>query len=178
MLSFEKSYWDKRYTQGMTSGYGSYGPMLERKLGWLKGLDINSIAEVGCGDFNFGSNLLKLYPDATYTGYDISEVIIDKNKELYPQYTFTTKPEELPQGDLLLCVDVLLHVIEDEEVENLLKDLEKRWTKYLALTAYERDETLATHVRIRKFDYKRFGEPIVREISEENGEMYFYLFKK
>lgn len=180
MTDFEKSYWDKRYTAGLTSGYGSYGEALEKKLNWFKGLDIHSISEIGCGDFNFGSNLLKMYPEATYTGYDISEVIIDKNKQSYPQYTFTNE-FELPQADLLLCVDVLFHIKEDEEYQKILDYLKSHWTKYLAVTAYERESMPheeGGHVKIRNFDYKQFGQPIVREISEENGQMYFYLFKK
>lgn len=179
MTTDAKLYWNNRYANGLTSGYGSYGEALERKLNWLSGLDIESIAEVGCGDFNFGSNLLKLYPNATYTGYDISEFIIQKNKKEYPQYTFTNE-FVLPKCDLTLCVDVLYHILDDEECEKMLEELKKGWKKYLAITAYEKAEDLDTHVRLRKFDYKQFGEPIIREICEDtpSNPMYFYLFRK
>lgn len=179
-----QEYWDKRYREGGTSGYGSYGEQLKSKLKWLSGLDINSIVEVGCGDFNFGSNLLKLYPKASYFGYDISQEIVDKNREKYPGIQFQSSQEMMlssnsfPQGDLLMCVDVMFHILDDKEAEDMLNFLEKSWTKYLVITAYERDEPLDTHVRIRKFDYKRFGEPIIREVVEEDGSLYFYLFKK
>jgi len=174
-----QEYWDKRYKDGLdggTSGPGSYGENLEKKLGWLKGLDVKSIYELGCGDFNFGWRLTQFYPGATYTGTDISPFIIEKNKSI-SNHTFKVGSEVEP-ADLILCVDVLLHVLDDNELEKILQSLEKNFTKYLAITAYERDEEKTNHVRIRKFDYKRFGEPIIREVSEEDGQMYFYLWKR
>lgn len=174
-----KEYWNRRYANNLTSGYGSYGDALVRKLHWLKDLDIKSISDIGCGDFNFGKHLTAMYPGISYVGLDQSDYIINKHQVLVPQFKFTTNIDEVPPADLVLCIDVLFHLLGDGEVEPLLKELEKRWTKYLALTAYERDEDLdSEHVRIRKFDPSRFGTPIIREIAEENGELYFYLYKK
>jgi hypothetical protein len=178
MALVDKLYWSQRYLRS-TSGYGSYGKYLEKKLGWFKGLTIATISEIGCGDFNFGSNLLKLYPDAYYIGQDISELIIDKNTKKFPQYKFTTSINDLIQADLTLCIDVLFHITDDKEYENMLTNIENNWSKYLAITAYEYDNPLTSpHVKVRKFDYKRFGEPIIRKIIEEDGQLYFYLFKK
>ena len=173
-----KVYWDNRYKNGGNSGAGSYGDMLNRKLDWLKKLEgIKTIYELGCGDFNFGWRLLQFFPDATYIGTDMSETIIERNKQIAPKHTFTTNKVIIP-SDLVLCVDVLFHVLDEKELEDILNGLEKAWTKYLVITAYERDEEMTNHVRIRKFDYKRFGEPIVREICEEEGSLYFYIWKK
>ena len=172
-----KAYWNNRYKNGLTSGYGSYGDALIQKLGWLVGLDVKSVSEIGCGDFNFGKHLMAHYPQATYTGNDISEYIVNKNKLLYPQYTFLLD-QDVPDADLLLCIDVLYHNFSDEEYNKLLDRLDK-YTKYLAVTAYERDEEYTgSHVRIRNFDYKRYGEPIIHKICEENGSLYFYLWKR
>ncbi len=180
MASLEdKLFWNNRYANGRNSGAGSYGEMLEKKLKWLKGLDIQTICEIGCGDFNFGHNLMKLYPKAYYIGQDISEYIIDKNRKDFLQYQFTTDMKELIQADLTLCIDVLFHITDDREYEDLLTNIENNWTKYLAITAYEYENPhTSPHVKIRKFDPKRYGEPIIREIAEENGSLMFYLFKK
>jgi hypothetical protein len=173
-----KDYWNARYLKGESSGDGSYGEILNKKLGWLGGLEINSITDVGCGDFNFGKSLLELYPWATYTGFDISDVIIERNKLKWPHYNFTTDGN-LPKADLVLCMDVLFHITEDDNYEKMLTGLDQLWTKYLAITAYEYDnKDFKGHVRVRKFDYKRFGEPIIREVVEEDGQLYFYLFKR
>lgn len=182
MNEFEKEYWDSRYKAGQTSGSGSYGSELEKKLDYLKYLDIKSISEIGCGDLNFARSLMEQYKDRTitYNGQDVSEYIIQRHKQTYPPDSFTTDINKLPSSDLLLCMDVLFHVIEDSDLEKLLQQIEKKWTKYLAITAYERDQAdgLGDHVKVRKFDYKRFGEPIIREVVEEDGKKYFYLFKR
>lgn len=172
-----KEYWNNRYKGGGNSGYGSYGEQLNKKLNWLKGLSVNSITDIGCGDFNFGKNLMEIYPKADYFGFDISEVVVAKNKQLYPQFTFSSEGI-VPQADLVLCIDVLFHLLDDAEYERMLVSLEKVWTKYLVVTAYERNEDLGNHVKIRNFDYKRFGEPILRKVVEEDGNLYFYIFEK
>lgn len=173
-----EKYWDFRYKEGGNSGYGSYGEQLQKKLDWICPLDFKTITEVGCGDFNFGSSILKRHP-ADYLGYDISEVIVERNKHLYPDHTFLHRRNgPIITADLILCVDVLFHIIDTEELEALLQELKNSWTKYLVITAYERDEKMDTHVRIRKFDPSYFGVPIVREIVEEDGSLYFYIFKK
>lgn len=177
-MESEKSYWDNRYGCGGDSGYGSYGDQLQKKLDWICPLDFESITEYGCGDFNFGKNIIERHP-ATYIGYDISGVVVSQNHIKFPSQVFLTIKEDsiLAPADLVMCVDVLFHVI-DEDVEAIFTKLEKAWTKYLIITAYERDETKSNHVRIRKFDPSRFGTPILREVVEEDGQLYFYIFKK
>jgi trans-aconitate methyltransferase len=162
-------YWDTRYTTGGNSGYGSYNEQLTKKINWLSNLNIQSIIEIGCGDFNFGKNLLYKYPNVTYKGFDISPHIININKINYPQYQFEMMTEDLPDADLILCIDVLLHILDDKEYELMLQRLEKLWknAKYLAVTSYEYNHDLGNHVKIRNFDWKRFGNPTIREIVEE-----------
>ena len=178
MAFIAKDYWDKRYAIGRTSGYGSYDIQLTKKLNWLKGLPIKTITEIGCGDFNFGRYLMELYPKATYTGQDISEVIIKRNNKLYP-YKFTNDMP-LPGADLTLCIDVLFHVLDDVDYEVLLLNLKQalRWGKYLALTAYEKEQIASPHLKIRKFSPSYFGKPLIRKIVEEDGKMYFYLYAR
>lgn len=176
MDTIAKNYWNNRYASGGNSGYGSYDEQLYKKLKWLSGLDVKTITEIGCGDFNFGKHLLGIYPEAKYTGQDISDVIIEQNKIKYPQYKFTTNGPLLT-GDLLLCIDVLYHVLDDKEYEQLLSDLKEGWTKYLAITAYETPQNTAGHLKVRIFDPKYFGKPIIREVVEDDGKLRFYLFK-
>lgn len=186
-MTWEAQYWNARYSQGNTSGYGSYGEQLERKLALLKAIpegSVQSVMEIGCGDFNWGKHVmfqLKL-PMEQYTGFDISEYIVTRNKKLYPKCTFETMIG-FPEGkaDLLMCVDVLLHIINDDEARAFVDKLHEVWTKgtfkYLVLTAYETpDPSIGGHVRVRAFDYKRFGEPIARDIVEQDGESRLYIY--
>lgn len=171
-----KGYWNERYIKGGNSGDGSYGEVLFNKLKLLSNLDIKSISEIGCGDFNFGANLLKLYPNASYVGSDISEYIVKKNRKAHPEHVFLVD-KDVPDADLLLCVDVLFHILDDKEYEAMLNRLD-HYTNYLAVTAYEEEQRTSPHLKIRKFDYKRFGEPIIREVVQKDGQLYFYLFEK
>ena len=175
--NIDTQYWNKRYASGGNSGYGSYNEQLQKKLNWIEPLGFISITEVGCGDFHFGSNILRMHP-VKYTGLDISDVIIDRHKKMYPTHTWRVSDGFIPQAELLLCVDVLFHILDDKEANKMLMDLKNAWSKYLVITAYERDEEMDTHVRIRKFNPSFFGTPILREIVEEDGELYFYIFKK
>jgi hypothetical protein len=172
-------YWNNRYASGGDSGYGSYDEQLEKKLNWITPLEYKTITEVGCGDFNFGLHLLARHP-SRYLGLDISDVIIKKNQEKYDGIPFALMRHEVPTGELILCVDVLFHILDDKDYARTLIMLKNAWTKYLVITAYEYDqvEGLYPHVKIRKFDPSYFGVPIVKEIVEEDGELYFYIFRK
>src|SRR5262245_59616786 len=105
-METETEYWNWRYDPKQSnSGGGSYGKELELKLKWLAPLQgIRSIAEVGCGDFNFGMRVMGLYGGPIYIGTDISDVIIEKNKNSFPFASFELG-DHVPKADLLLCVD-------------------------------------------------------------------------
>jgi trans-aconitate methyltransferase len=184
----DSAYWNWRYANGRGSGDGSTGEPVRKKVEWLSDLKrISSIVEIGCGDFAFGSQLLEKFPDALYAGYDISDLIVHRNAILYPGVAFgVIGPEKpIPPSDLLLCLDVLFHITDDREYEAMLSRLENAPWRYLALTAYEYDgNNTSSHVRIRKFDPTRFAssrafpDPLLREVIEDEGQMYFYIFSR
>ena len=176
----ERDYWNNRYARGSTSGDGSYGEKLEEKLRWLSGItEIDSISEYGCGDFNFGKRLVEMFKPKKYTGMDVSSIIIERNQEAYPEHEWLPVGD-LPQADLVLCVDVLFHVSNEDEVEKILQQLERAWVRYLVITAYEREQTekLSPHVYIRPFDPARFGTPLVRKETMGDENLYFYIFSR
>lgn len=181
-FEWEHYYWNKRYEAGRNSGAGSYGPTMRQKVDILCALPgtIKSIVEVGCGDFNFGRHLMDRMPTVSYDGFDVSDVIVTRNRDFYtlPRVRFHPMAQLVPWSDLLMCVDVLFHVREDEDYKALLEMLKDGWRKYLAVTAYEYSGPADDHLRIRKFHPEFFGKPIVREIIEEDGELYFYVFEK
>jgi SAM-dependent methyltransferase len=178
-----KRHWNRRYAEGHNSGAGSYGEPLARKIDWLSRLrPVRSITDVGCGDFNFGANLLRRFSDATYIGLDTSEVIIRRNRRLYSServsFRMTREGAKFPVSDLVLCVDVLFHILLEQQYQEMLQTLELSWRKYLAISAYEYDGFSKVHVCIRKFDPEIFGKPVLREVIEEDGQMYFYIFER
>lgn len=165
--------WDKRYARGDDSGYGSYGPQLVAKLTFISEMvkDIHSIVDVGCGDFNFGRNLMGFYPGVSYLGLDISEVIINRNKLRYPRYNFQLMEvgDDIPAGELVLCMDVLFHLTEEDKIEIVLERLDNAWKKYLVLTAIN-----------TSFNESYFGKPILKHLIEGDQKTgaYLYIFKR
>lgn len=191
MFEFERDYWNQRYLNHdpRGSGGGSYGEPMWRKADALIALpDVTSIVEIGTGDFNFGKYLTDKMPTVKYDGYDVSDVVIERNQRNFktssPRIEFHEfdPPMRFPEASLLLCIDVLFHITKDSEYEDMLDMLAWIWNDcrydYLAVTAYEYDGPSDAHVRIRKFDPSRFGVPILREVIEDEGEMIFYIFKR
>lgn len=186
-LEYEKSYWNNRYLQGGDSGAGSQPGPIEKKVQWLSRLDwISSVVEIGCGDFQFGRRLMDRLPSARYWGYDVSQVVVERNQKLYglPRVQFFPVAHGYPAGvhfpmaDLLMCVDVLFHVIDDGDYCEMIQSLRDAKWRYLAVTAYEYDGPSSEHLRIRKFDPSVFGEPVLREVIEEDGQLQFYIFQR
>jgi hypothetical protein len=181
-LEFETSYWDQRYKNGGDSGAGSQPVIAAKKAALLSRLPwISSVVEIGCGDFQFGRRVMEQFHAARYWGYDVSREIVERNQKLYglPRVQFFpfTGSHLLP-CDLLLCVDVLFHIIEDGDYYEMLHTLKEAKWRHLAVTAYEYDGPSSSHLRIRRFDPRWFGEPIVKEVIEEDGSLMFYVFER
>src|SRR5207253_2597392 len=79
----------------------------------LHELQVRRFLDVPCGDFNWMKEV-SLPPGVTYLGGDIVEEVIRKNNERYgnPVVSFTRLDilaGDLPQADLVLCRDCLVH---------------------------------------------------------------------
>ncbi len=136
------AYWTERYRTGGTSGTGSYGPLAEFKAevinGLLRELDVASVIEFGCGD---GHNLgLVEYPK--YLGLDIAATAIalcaerytddpQKSFFLYDPAAFTNK--SFLTADMVVCLDVLYHIIDEDDFRKTLADIFSSAGRYVLL---------------------------------------------
>jgi SAM-dependent methyltransferase len=109
-----RSYWNRRYTTNHPegSGIGSRGIHAWTKhiaLAWAVALtQPDQILDIGCGDMVVSQVL----PATCYTGIDISEVIIARNREQFPTYTFKMGDFldlDLESSDLVVALDILIH---------------------------------------------------------------------
>ena len=96
--------------------------------------DIKTIADVGCGDWQF-SRLMD-FSQVQYTGYDVSSLVIAQNTKLYQKDNikfvhYDGNFERIEPADLLICKDVLQHLPNDY-IHNFLKILPK--FKYAIIT--------------------------------------------
>jgi hypothetical protein len=126
-------YWDRRYTEGGTSGAGSYGELGTAKAEFLNAFvherDLHSVIEFGCGD---GHQLsLANYP--SYIGLDVSRTAVQmcqrqfandptKSFFLYDGSCFTDR-FGLFTAELALSLDVIFHLVEDQIFESYMTHL-------------------------------------------------------
>jgi SAM-dependent methyltransferase len=110
-----RRFWNDRYSTNMDkgSGPGSRGIHLELKSRIIRGLvdrdEIASVLDIGCGDIE----ILRDVKVQKYTGIDISDVVIRRNRTLRPDWAFVcadVATDHVPKpADLVLCLDVLIH---------------------------------------------------------------------
>tara|TARA_Y100000588_G_scaffold263273_1_gene277948 strand:- start:5234 stop:5839 length:606 start_codon:yes stop_codon:yes gene_type:complete len=101
---------------GCGSGEGSLpihtGAYVETIQSFIRGYGIKKVVDLGCGDWQF-SHLID-WDGVKYDGFDIVDVVIDKNRKTYAAeninfHFFSGDFDELPGADLLLVKDVLQH---------------------------------------------------------------------
>ncbi|MDP9580712.1 UNVERIFIED_ORG: 2-polyprenyl-3-methyl-5-hydroxy-6-metoxy-1,4-benzoquinol methylase [Bacillus sp. 1751] len=125
-------YWEDNYSNGGTSGKGSYGVLAQFKgeviNQFIKGKRIHTVIEFGCGD----GNQLKYMNYPSYLGMDISPTSIDicskmfekdktKSFLLYnPKYFINNG---YFKSDLVVCLDVLYHITNEDDFWKTLDDI-------------------------------------------------------
>lgn len=126
----KSEYWDKQYRGGADSGGGSRGSYRKWKWKIINGyVDVKtkSVLDVGCGDIQF----LKGRKFGSYLGFDISPYIIAKNRGLRPDLEFAVRDVTIPDKgsmrfDVVLCMDLLFHIMDENGFVCLLQNL-NRW---------------------------------------------------
>ncbi|MHC4336947.1 MAG: class I SAM-dependent methyltransferase [Planctomycetota bacterium] len=149
-----RRFWNERYRTlpALGSGVASRGwaaVVKQEILGQvILANNVRTIIDIGCGDMCwYAEGMLK---DIVYIGVDISDVIIRKNTQRFPDLTFLTQDisEDLPkdvEADLCICFDMLLHQCDERQFANALRNL-LRLTSRHGLISYptinEDDETV------------------------------------
>ena len=132
-MSFDNAvFWDERYRTNMAlgSGAGSRGTFLAAKRDLVRDviarLRPRSILDVGCGDIEVTRELPF---DGVYTGVDLSPFIVERNRQIRPDWNFVQGDflalADTPamQADLVLCLDVLIHQHDRETYHELMRAL-------------------------------------------------------
>ena len=189
-----KEYWNNRYESGGTSGSGSYGKLAEFKAEVINKLikenNINKVIEFGCGD----GNQLKLINYNEYIGLDISKEAINKCNEIFKDdiskefYTYIPGNfnSNLKNMDMVVCLDVLYHIVDDKDYINTLNDIFSISSEYIVLYTIleELKIPLSPHMKIRNIleDLKSFKEysiyKIIKQEYREDSYADFIILKK
>ncbi|PFP46239.1 hypothetical protein COK01_21710 [Priestia megaterium] len=125
-------YWEENYSNGGTSGKGSYGVLAQFKGDvinrFINKKQIHTVIEFGCGD----GNQLKYMNYPSYLGMDISPTSIDicskkfkkdktKSFLLYNPKCFINNGYFT--SDLVVCLDVLYHITNEDDFWKTLDDI-------------------------------------------------------
>jgi hypothetical protein len=137
-----KKYWQLRYSKGGDSGSGSYGILAEFKAKIINNFidkhNIVSIIEFGCGD----GNQLKFMNYKKYLGFDIAKNSIIRCHSLFKNDTSKSFILYDPKyfinnaffkADLVVCLDVLYHIIPEWDFLKTLQDIFSCSSKYVIL---------------------------------------------
>jgi len=80
---------------------------------FIKDNNINTITDIGCGDFFVSLEILKRNLNVDYLGVDVSENLIYHNKRTFPKYNFEynnpVNSLHIRNCDLIIIKDVLQH---------------------------------------------------------------------
>ncbi len=137
-------FWNYRYSENreVGSGLGSRGKFRDFKRDLLKNLadsdHFRTILDIGCGDMEVGSAL----PAAGYVGVDVSNVVIDRNRDIYPDRTFicgSFLDLDLSPADLVVCMDVLIHIDDSDYYKRFIRRLVEKTIKVGVIAGYETD---------------------------------------
>jgi len=159
MSIFQSDYWENRYRTGGTSGEGSIGRGREWKWKIIDNYvpNIQSVIDVGCGDLSFWSGR----ECVDYTGIDISETILKRNKSLHPEWNFIhSSSDEFIENlrkENVFCFDILFHIINEKIFLKTLTNLCQYSSKYIFIHTWKNNpfSRLGALRRIlKKPDYK------------------------
>ena len=149
-------YWERRYAAGGNSGAGSYDRLAAFKAEILNDFvaqnAVRSVIEFGCGD---GAQLdLAIYP--AYVGVDVAPSAVALCRARFaddPTKKFLHSAEASAQcAELALSLDVIYHLVEDENFSQYMQALFSAGTRFVAIYASNREmASPVPHVRHRRF---------------------------
>jgi hypothetical protein len=143
-------FWDLRYhiDPELGSGIGSRGASLDSKrrviADALASFVNGRIVDVGCGDLEVTRNLgIK-----DYLGLDVAEEAVGLARGKRPDWTFQVMQAEdrIPEGDVVLCIDVLIHQPDERQFFDLIGRLAQAARSRLIVTGYDGPPTFISEI--------------------------------
>jgi hypothetical protein len=134
--------WNEHYKTGGKSGepedYEISRPWKKNIISMHCDIKTDSFIDIGCGDLQFWNGEIPVH----YTGIDISPVIIQKNKSLYPDAIFIVSNAIIPRcisANVVMCFDMLWHILDDDDYIKILINMKKYSKKYIIIYTWNRN---------------------------------------
>lgn len=164
---------------GLGSDFDSTSRLRQMLPELLRDLGVRSLLDIPCGDFHWLSRAD--LPVERYIGADIVEEIVRRNRQMYPREFLKLDlcADPLPQADLVLCRDCLVH-LSGENIVRAIANLRRSASTWL-LTTHFLDCTQNVDIengdwRMLNFELEPFGWPapvrVLVEGCEEAGGGY------
>lgn len=121
----------------------------------LDALQIHSVVDLGCGDWEFSRAIS--WTNVDYKGFDVVAHVIDQNNRKYAKNTIAfavldATQQELPSADLLICKDVLQH-LSNADVQKVIQQF-KKYTYCLVTNDVNADTLSSENYDIVSGDYR------------------------
>ena len=172
---------DKLYSDLYKGSYGRSGCKAFEKVLNIMTLTDKSIVDVGCGT-GWLRNKIR---HAGYTGIDIASIFTERSKKWAPNEKFLhmdlRKPQNVPQADIAICMDLLEHI--DETTVDLVIKNTLKWGKEVVFsiscrTAYiPSGDEINLHKTVKPADWWRSKikkhAKIAHEIVSETSVLFF-----
>jgi SAM-dependent methyltransferase len=148
-------WWNFRYLidRELGSGLGSRGANLEykRKLLFdiLGGFDDPKVVDVGCGDLE----VVRSLPIKHYHGFDVAAGALEIARSKRPDWQFDRIGMEDPieEGDVVLCLDVLIHQPTREQFLAMITKLSAAARLRLVVSGYDEPPTPTASSEITRY---------------------------
>jgi SAM-dependent methyltransferase len=184
-----KEYWNKRYVEGGNSGDGSYNTMAEFKSEiineFISTTKCYDMIDLGCGD----GNQLEYFNRIKYVGVDVSPYILEKCKEKFASdelksFIHYDEAKNLSRKfGVAISLDVVFHIIDDNEYAEYFDLLFKLPDRYVILYAIPPDDGTiqwGEHMKIRdneSYIKERFTDwKLIKKIDAKYPELTSCIF--
>jgi 2-polyprenyl-3-methyl-5-hydroxy-6-metoxy-1,4-benzoquinol methylase len=160
-------FWDLRYkiAPELGSGIGSRGDILEQKRKWLDCALMTfahkRVVDIGCGDLE----TMRELPLTHYRGFDVSRQAIAIARSKRPDWQFKAieaTRADWDAGDVVICLDVLIHQKRRSDFEELLGRLIASARDRLIVSGYNRPPHNSS-------DIVAFHRPLIDALKESNA---------
>lgn len=172
-------------------GSGSQLKCTTKYLANLKELiikyNIKSILDCGCGDLNHVSSLFNFFKENNikYIGCDIVDLIIDQNRERYPDINFICDDIKNIEicVDLVICREVLYHLPLNHTLD-FIEKMKKNNSKYIFTTSFRTDRVnrnirpgswFPINLEAEPFNFQNYLEKS-DDVMNSNGKWDVYNF--
>jgi trans-aconitate methyltransferase len=141
----------------------------------------DDVIDVGCGDLS----LWRGREAKNYTGIDISPLIIERNQKNRPDWNFICAPAEkkleIPKAEIVQCLSVLFHIMDDQKYVEILKNLTRYSKHWIVILTWFENPFTSLPLRIRHSAHHLLnGRPLtaIRQPFNNSDDQVYQKYRR